>query len=107
MDQFNRTNYIKFPVSFIKISCHIGRCMHDTSPNAFSFAAEDLIMDFYYYYYYYYYYITENLAKTRLYFYLRFRRLEDQSHFSLLKLINNSLALYKGVTSIVTIQKSA
>ena len=102
MDQFNRINYIKFPVSFIKISCHIGRCMHDTSPNAFSFAAEDLIMD-----YYYYYYITENLAKTRLYFYLRFRRLEDQSHFSLLKLINNSLALYKGVTSIVTIQKSA
>ena len=77
--------------------------MHDTSPNAFSFAAEDLIMD----YYYYYYYITENLAKTRLYFYLRFRSLEDQSHFSLLKLINNSLALYKGVTSIVTIQKSA
>ena len=77
--------------------------MHDTSPNAFSFAAEDLIMDFYYYYYY----ITENLAKTRLYFYLRFRSLEDQSHFSLLKLINNSLALYKGVTSIVTIQKSA
>ena len=72
----------------------------------FSFAAEDLIMDFYYYYYYYYY-ITENLAKTRLYFYLRFRSLEDQSHFSLLKLINNSLALYKGVTSIVTIQKSA
>ena len=46
MDQFNRINYIKFPVSFIKISCHIGRCMHDTSPNAFSFAAEDLIMDF-------------------------------------------------------------
>ena len=80
--------------------------MHDTSPNAFSFAAEDLIMDFYYYYYYYYY-ITENLAKTRLYFYLRFRSLEDQSHFSLLKLINNSLALYKGVTSIVTIQKGA
>ena len=79
--------------------------MHDTSPNAFSFAAEDLIMDFYYYYYYYY--ITENLAKTRLYFYLRFRSLEDQSHFSLLKLINNSLALYKGVTFIVTIQKSA
>ena len=100
MDQFNRTNYIKFPVSFIKISCHIGRCMHDTSPNAFSFAAEDLIMDFFFY-------ITENLAKTRLYFYLRFRSLEDQSHFSLLKLINNSLALYKGVTSIVTIQKSA